>query len=86
MTFIRNGALTVSTFVSVIFFPWPLSVLLALVVSFFEPLVPLAAGIFADTLYYAPQAGIPVFTLYGLALSVIAGAVRSRLSASIIGE
>ena len=84
---IRNGILTIATFISVILFPWPLSVLLAVVTSFFEPLVPIAAGLFADTLYWAPYAGaLPTFTLYGLTLSVIAVLVRSRLSAGIIGE
>lgn len=82
---IRNGILTISSFVSALLFPWPLTVLLALVASFFEPLVPLAVGIFADSLYYAPHAGaLPLFTLYGLALSVIATLVRKRLRASII--
>lgn len=84
---IRNGILTIATFISVLLFPWPLSVLLAVATSFFEPLVPFAAGVFADTLYWAPQAGtLPVFTLYGLVLSIIAVFVRSRLSASIIGR
>lgn len=84
---IRNGLLTLSTFVSIILFPWPLSALLAVVTSFFEPLVPIAAGIFADTLYWAPGAGaLPTFTLYGLILSVITVLVRSRLSAGIIGK
>ncbi len=83
---IRNGILTVATFVSVVLFPWPLSVLLALVASLFEPLVPLAAGLFADALYYAPSAGrMPVFALYGLALTLAAVFVRSRLRAGIIG-
>ncbi len=84
---IRNGLLTLSTFVSVILFPWPLSVLLAIVASFFEPLVPIAAGIFADTLYWAPRTGaLPTFTLYGLVVSAITVLVRSRLSAGIIGK
>lgn len=84
---IRNGILTITTFISVMLFPWPLSVLFALVASFFEPLVPLAAGLFADTLYSAPHAGVlPIFTFYGLGLSIIAVFVRSRLSAGIIGR
>jgi hypothetical protein len=84
---IRNGILTVSSFISVVLFPWPLSALLALVAAFFEPLVPVAAGLFADTLYYAPQAGAwPVFTLYGLVVSSVIVLVRSRLSTGIIGE
>jgi hypothetical protein len=77
-----RGALTLSTFVSIVFFPWPLSALLALAASFFEPLVPLAAGIFFDTLYYAPSAhGLPLFTVCGAVVTAIAFLVRSQLSA-----
>lgn len=82
---IRNGILTISTFVSVVLFPWPLTVLLALVASFFEPLVPLAAGLFADTLYYVPHSGTwPTATLYGFGLSIVAALVRRQLRSSIM--
>lgn len=84
---IRNGISTVATFVSVMLFPWPLTALLAFAASFFEPLVPFAAGLFADTLYYVPRAGtLPAFTLYGLALSIIAVVVHSQLRTGIIRE
>lgn len=77
---LRNGTLTVASFVSVILFPWPLSVFLAVAASFFEPLLPIAVGLFADTLYYAPEAAkFPVFTMYGLIWSTIVVLVRSRL-------
>ncbi len=78
-----RGALTIGTFISVILFPWPLSAFLALISSLYVPLVPLAAGIFADTLYYAPQASLlPIFTMLGAVISIIALFVRSRLMAS----
>lgn len=81
----KNGVFTIATFISVILFPWPLAVLVAAATAFFEPLVPLAAGLFADTLYFAPGAGaVPVFTLYGFAFSLAAMFVRSRLRTSII--
>ena len=80
-----RGILTFLTFISTVLFPWPLTVILALFGSLFEPLMPLAAGIFADTLYYAPQSGIvPVFTLYGALATAIVLFVRSRLKTSII--
>lgn len=80
-----RGILTFSTFASVVLFPWPLAVLLTLSVSFLEPLVPLAAGIFADVLYYAPQAHFaPVFTIYGAFVTGLIYLVRSRLSTGII--
>ncbi len=82
---IRNGILTVSTMVSVVLFPWPLSALLALAAAFLEPFVPLAAGLFADTLYYVPGSGTwPLFTLYGLVCSSIAVLVRSQLRTGTI--
>ena len=42
---------------SVVLFPWPLTAFLSLSISLFEPLVPLAVGLLADTLYYAPVDG-----------------------------
>ncbi len=80
---IRNGILTITTFISVILFPWPLTVLLALITSLYEPLVPLAVGLFADTLFYVPQAGrFPICTLLGFLTSVMAVFVRRQLRAS----
>ena len=77
--------LTLLTFVSVIVFPWPFTVLLALACSFTEPLVPLAVGLFADTLYYTPQAhSLPIFAFCGAVVTVVAFFVRSRLRASSI--
>lgn len=74
-----------TTFVSVVLFPWPLTVFLVFAFSFFEPLMPLVIGIFADTLYYAPQAyAIPLYTLYGIICTSGIFFVRSRLRASII--
>lgn len=78
-----HGILTLFTFVSVIFFPWIFSVLLTLAVSFLEPLIPLAVGLFADTLYYSPSAYVvPLYTLLGAAATLIALFVRSRLRTS----
>ncbi|MDO8593391.1 MAG: hypothetical protein Q7R59_00635 [bacterium] len=82
-----RGTLTILSFVSAVLFPWPFTALLALAASFTEPLVPLAAGLFADTLYYAPQAHVlPLFTLYGALLTALAFFVRDRLKTSIIGK
>ncbi len=78
-----RGILTVSSFISVVFFPWPLTAVLALVSASMEPLVPLAVGIFADTLYYTPQArALPLFTICGAIVTIIAFLVRSRLRTS----
>lgn len=82
-----QGILTCITFVSVIFFPWPLTTLFALVSSVKEPFVPLAVGLFADTLFYAPHAyAFPLFTLFGAIVTALALLVRSQLRQSIIRE
>lgn len=81
-----RGILTLSAFLSTIFFPWPLTVLLALISALFEPLVPLAVGLFADTLYYTPHvARLPYLTLLGALATVVAFFVRSRIRTSTIG-
>ena len=82
-----RGLLTFFTLVSVIFFPWPLTALLAIIVSFTEPLVPLSAGLLFDTLYYAPHAGSFLsFTLWGAVFSGAAFFVRSRLRANPVRD
>lgn len=76
---------TILSLVSVILFPWPFTVILAFSTSLMEPLVPLAVGIFADTIYYNQHANIlPLFTIYGAAMTAIAFFVRSRLRTGII--
>ena len=80
-----RGVITLAMFVSIIIFPWPFSAALAFVAAFSEPLIPLAAGIFADTLFFVPHASaLPLFTLYGAVVTIIATFVHSRLRASII--
>ena len=80
-----RGTLTFFTLVSVVFFPWPFAATLAVVSVFAEPLVPFAAGIFADTFYYTSHANtLPLFTLYGAAVTLVAFIVRNRLRASIM--
>ena len=80
-----RGTLTILSFISTLLFPWPLTVILALATSIFDPLVPLAIGLFADTLYYVPHAGtIPLFTLYGALATIAVFFVRSRLQTSTI--
>jgi len=75
------------TVVSVILFPWPMTTILALATAIFEPLVPLAAGLLVDTLYYSSYSGsVPFFTIGGALLTLAAFFVRSRLNAGIIGE
>lgn len=80
-----RGTLTILPFVSALLFPWPLTALLALAASLTEPLVPLAVGLFADTLYYTPQANLlPWFSICGALVSAVALFVHSRLATSTI--
>lgn len=81
---VARGALTVSAMAAVVVFPWPLAALLALTAAWYEPLVPFAAGIFADALYYTAHAArLPWFTVLGALASVLAVFVRSRLRAGL---
>lgn len=80
-----RGVLTIFTFISVILFPWQFSALLAIASSIYVPLLPVSAGIFADTLYYTSQTSfLPIYSIFGAIFSGIAIFVRNRLSASII--
>jgi hypothetical protein len=79
-----RGVFTILAFISTVLFPWPFAALLSLGIALYEPLVPLAVGIFADTLYYTPQLGAPLFVLGGLFATVSAYFVRSRLKPGII--
>ncbi|MFA5744933.1 MAG: hypothetical protein WC887_01835 [Candidatus Paceibacterota bacterium] len=75
-----RGLLSVFVFFSIIFFPWPFTAVLVLISAFFIPSLSLAAGLFADTLYYTPHADfLPLFTLYGALVTIVVLFVRSRL-------
>lgn len=75
------------TLVSAAIFPWPLAAVITLASSALEPLLPLAAGLFADVLYYEPRAGaFPLFTIGGAVATVLAYIVRNRLRTGTIEE
>ncbi|MHB1163045.1 MAG: hypothetical protein ACYCZZ_00725 [Minisyncoccota bacterium] len=51
-----------------------------------EPLLPLSAGLFLDTLYYSSHgAMMPWFTIFGALVTGAALFVRSRLKTGSIG-
>lgn len=78
-------SLTILSLISVVLFPWIYTLVLVCVTAAFEPLVPLAVGILADTLYYTSHAAAwPLYTLLGLVTSILAYFVRSGLRSSII--
>ena len=71
--------------VSLVFFPWPLTIVLALVSAVYEPLMPLSIGLLADMLYYTVGSGhLPMAALSGLVASIMAFFVRSRMRTGII--
>jgi len=79
-----RGSLIFITFLSVLFFPWPLTTLLTIVSAFSIPLMPFAIGIFADTLYYVPSQGLPFFTIFGALATGLAIFVHKWLRTGII--
>lgn len=78
-------AMIVLTFMSTVLFPWPLTAVLAVGLASVEPLIPLAVGVFADTLYFSHQGTLPMATVYGALVSAVAFFVRSRLKTGIMG-
>lgn len=75
------------TFLSALFFPWQMTAFLALGMSPYEPWMPLAVGLFVDTLYYVPYGtDLPFFTLSGALVTAIAFFVRSRLKTGTIEQ
>ena len=81
-----NGILTILSFVSLVTFPWVVTALLTAAAACVEPLVPLALGIVADSLYYTPTVStVPLYTLLGAVVTSVAVVVRTRLRASSIG-
>jgi hypothetical protein len=74
-----------SAFLSVLFLPWPCTVLLALWAGLAEPWVPLAVGFFTDALYYTPSVGLPYGSLLGILTTAALFGMRSRMHSGIIG-
>lgn len=80
-----RGVLSVSALYSLVAFPFPYTVVLVLVGSAFEPLLPLGIGLLADVLYYAPgMTRYPRYTIYGALLTGLIIFVRKQLRTGII--
>jgi hypothetical protein len=81
---IRHAGMIV-TFLSALFFPWQLTAFLALIMAMYEPWVPVAVGLFVDTLYYVPHGSVmPIFTISGVLVTALSFFVRSRLKTGSI--
>jgi len=68
---VARGAFVVTALLSPFFFTAFTTTLLALVAGAFTPLVPLAAGLLLDTLYWSSGAStVPWYTIYGAVASL----------------
>lgn len=79
--------LFIGAFLSLFFFPWPIAAVLGAIAAPFLPVVPLALGLAADTLYLAPNASLhtlPIATMIGLAGTIFATLVRRHLETRIM--
>lgn len=84
---IRSVLVLAAGAASLLWFPWPLTLLIALGAALVEPLAPLFFGLLADALYYAPLPSgspLPLYSFLGLALVPLLYGVRARLLASIM--
>lgn len=80
-----RGALTLFSLVAVFIFPAPLAIAVALLSAVFSPLTPLAVGILADALYYTESAYVvPLYSLWGAVVALLAFFVRRFVATSII--
>lgn len=78
-------ALIVAAFFSLFFFPFPFALTIALAAAITSPLAPLALGIFADLLYYAPNASVvPLYTGLGALTALCSFGIRRFVESSII--
>ncbi len=80
-----HSLIVIVTFLSVFWFPWPITATFAFFSALWIPLLPLAIGILFDVLYWAPHATwFPYSSLLGAVITGISYVVRSRLKAGII--
>lgn len=78
-----RAVILVATFLSLVWLPWPMTVVLMVVASISFPLSGIAFGILFDLLY-APAAGIPLGLLWGSAASIAGYAISRFIRERII--
>lgn len=65
------------SFLSVFWFPYPVTLILAFAASLFFPWAAVVVGLLSDLLYYSPKAApFPYMALVGIFISVVAVFVR----------
>jgi len=76
-----------AVFFSPFFFPYPFTLVLSFAASLFVPFVGILIGILTDVLYFVPHVDhIPLASLLGALVSVVAFFVRRFLKARIMGQ
>ena len=76
----------IAALISLFWLPWPLTIVLLILVSAYEPLAAAGLGLFADVLYFAHGVyGFPYMTVLGVCIALIAFFVRKFVEARIIG-
>ena len=86
MNIVESSA-TLITFLSALFFPWPLTAFFAIGIAIFEPWVPFAVGVFIDLLYASPyEISLPIFTFWGAGVTIFSFLIRSQLKTSLVGK
>lgn len=81
---ISVGILSAALLCSFIFLPWSITMLLALVAGFVDPLLLIATGLIADALHYASDDVLPFYTLLAIAAAPFLYLVRQSVKTSII--
>jgi hypothetical protein len=81
---IASILLTVFTFLSLFFFPYPATLALSFLASLSFPLTALLVGVLSDALYFSAPHTLPLATLLGVLASAIAFFVRRFIKARII--
>lgn len=81
-----RAALVILAVISVFCFPYPATIVLSFVASLFLPATGFVLGALVDVLYFAPGASwLPLATVTGATISVVAFLVRRLVKARIIG-
>ncbi len=77
--------LVVAALIAPFFFPLWFSAALAGAAAFVSPFAPLATGLVLDALYYGNSASfVPLYTIIGLAVSLLSYGVRRFIQTSIM--
>ena len=69
---------------SLVALPYVCTVVIAVLLAFLVPATGFAAGVIYDAVYYAPGAGLPIATISGAILTVVAIIIRRFMRSYLI--